>query len=74
MCPDLSNYSRLEYLTSSRVILLLSRLACPMQMLMYIVILYNTATANETKAFHLTDLVRLLSLFITYSITNDYIR
>ncbi|XP_061396896.1 uncharacterized protein LOC133332512 [Musca vetustissima] len=56
MLPRDSENPILKFLTTSKVFLVLSRLIFPIQMVMYIVVLYGTAKVKETDKFHLTDL------------------
>lgn len=64
MLPKDSENVVLKFLTTSKVFLVLSRLIFPIQMVMYIVVLYGTAKVKEMDKFHLTDLVRRSEIFI----------
>lgn len=56
MFPKSEN-SIIRFLLTSRPILVLSRLALPIQLVMYVVVLYNTAQVKESDKFHITNLV-----------------
>ncbi|XP_073830459.1 uncharacterized protein [Musca autumnalis] len=57
MLPKESENTVLKFLTTSKVFLVLSRLIFPIQMVMYIVVLYGTAKVKETDKFHISDFV-----------------
>lgn len=58
MFPKSEN-SIIRFLLSSRPILIISRLVLPMQLVMYIVVLYNTAGIKEADKFHISNLVSI---------------
>ncbi|KAM7346792.1 nose resistant to fluoxetine protein 6-like isoform 2-T2 [Cochliomyia hominivorax] len=62
MFPKSEN-SIIRFLLSSRPILIISRLVLPMQLVMYIVVLYNTAEIKESNKFHLTNLINVQEIF-----------
>lgn len=50
--------SFVKRIVSSQAIAMLSRLTIPLQLVTYIVVLYNTAEIKEPHQFHIGDLVR----------------
>lgn len=51
--------SILRFLTTLRPILFLSRITFPLQLVTYVVLLYNTAIVTEPRKYHLSDLVSI---------------
>lgn len=49
--------SVLRFLTTMRPILFLSRITFPIQLMTYVVVIYNTASVTEPRKYHLSDLV-----------------
>ncbi|XP_018793000.1 PREDICTED: uncharacterized protein LOC108971409 [Bactrocera latifrons] len=49
--------SVLRFITTMRPVLFLSRITFPIQLMTYVVVLYNTASVTEPRKYHLTDLV-----------------
>ncbi|KNC25327.1 hypothetical protein FF38_02523 [Lucilia cuprina] len=62
MFPKSEN-SIIRFLLSSRPILVISRLVFPMQLVMYIVVLYNTAEIKESDKFHISNLINVQEIF-----------
>ncbi|XP_067639929.1 O-acyltransferase like protein-like isoform X2 [Eurosta solidaginis] len=49
--------SILRFLTTIRPVLFLSRITFPIQLMTYVVVLYNTATVSESRKYQLSDLI-----------------
>lgn len=49
--------SFLRFLSTSRPILYLSRISFPMQLVTFLVVLYNTASVKDASRYHINDLV-----------------
>ncbi|XP_037889212.1 uncharacterized protein LOC119637327 isoform X1 [Glossina fuscipes] len=58
--------SLIKFLTTSQSIVTLSRLVFPMQLITFVVILYNTAGVKEPIKFHVTDLINPVELIMIF--------
>uniref|UniRef100_A0A1A9W6D5 Nose resistant-to-fluoxetine protein N-terminal domain-containing protein n=1 Tax=Glossina brevipalpis TaxID=37001 RepID=A0A1A9W6D5_9MUSC len=65
MLPKTEN-SFIKFLTTSQPIVTLSRLVFSIQLITFIVVLYNIGTVKEPIKFHVTDLINPLELIIIF--------
>ncbi|XP_037935805.1 uncharacterized protein LOC119669846 [Teleopsis dalmanni] len=67
--------SVLGFLTNSRPIIFLSRITFPIQLVMYVVVLYNTASVKEAQKFHMLELINIneIGFILFYAIMLAFI-
>lgn len=53
--------STLRFLTTTRPVLFISRITFPIQLMTYVVVVYNTASVTDPRKYQLTDLVKAYS-------------